>query len=88
MYGRYALYGPKSRTRSQTEYFSNLDQFPGSWKVAPTPMLKSLGLTVVEKRDNHPGVVTTNAAVEMSSMRPGRNSRRSAGHTRSTQHLG
>jgi putative SOS response-associated peptidase YedK len=39
MCGRYALYGPKSRTRAQTEYFSNLEQFPDSWNVAPTHMM-------------------------------------------------
>ena len=35
MCGRYALYGPKSRSRAELEYFSALDQFPGSWNVAP-----------------------------------------------------
>jgi putative SOS response-associated peptidase YedK len=37
MCGRYALYGPRSRTRSRAEadYFSSLEQFPGSWNVAP-----------------------------------------------------
>jgi putative SOS response-associated peptidase YedK len=39
MCGRYALYGPKSRSRPETECFSNLDQFPGSWNVAPTHMM-------------------------------------------------
>ena len=34
MCGRYALYGPKSRSRAEKEYFE-LDQFPGSWNVAP-----------------------------------------------------
>jgi putative SOS response-associated peptidase YedK len=38
MCGRYALYGPKSRSRAQEEYFSTVDQFPGSWNVAPTHM--------------------------------------------------
>jgi putative SOS response-associated peptidase YedK len=36
MCGRYALYGPRSRKRAETEYFSTLDQFPDSWNVAPT----------------------------------------------------
>jgi putative SOS response-associated peptidase YedK len=36
MCGRYALYGPKSRSRAEAEYFSTLDQLPGSWNVAPT----------------------------------------------------
>jgi putative SOS response-associated peptidase YedK len=37
MCGRYALYGPRSRSRSQAEadYFASLEQFPGSWNVAP-----------------------------------------------------
>ena len=35
MCGRYALYGPRSRSRAEAEYFSNLEQFPGSWNVAP-----------------------------------------------------
>jgi putative SOS response-associated peptidase YedK len=39
MCGRYALYGPKSRTRAEAEYFPALDQFPGSWNVAPTQMM-------------------------------------------------
>jgi putative SOS response-associated peptidase YedK len=39
MCGRYALYGPKLRTRAKTEYFSNLEQFPDSWNVAPTHMM-------------------------------------------------
>jgi putative SOS response-associated peptidase YedK len=35
MCGRYALYGPRSRSRVEAEYFSNLEEFPGSWNVAP-----------------------------------------------------
>ena len=35
MCGRYALYGPKSRSHAELEYFSSLEQFPGSWNVAP-----------------------------------------------------
>lgn len=35
MCGRYALYGPKSRSRAELDYFANLEQFPGSWNVAP-----------------------------------------------------
>lgn len=38
MCGRYALYGPRSRTRAETEYFSTLDQCPDSWNVAPTDL--------------------------------------------------
>jgi putative SOS response-associated peptidase YedK len=35
MCGRYALYGPRSRSRAELEYFSSLEQFPGSWNAAP-----------------------------------------------------
>ena len=35
MCGRYALYGPRSRSRTENEYFSSLEEFPGSWNVAP-----------------------------------------------------
>lgn len=37
MCGRYALYGPRSRSRSRAEadFFASLDTFPGSWNVAP-----------------------------------------------------
>lgn len=35
MCGCYALYGPKSRSRAEFEYFSQLGNFPGSWNVAP-----------------------------------------------------
>lgn len=38
MCGRYALYGPRKRTRAETEYFSSIEQMPGSWNVAPTHM--------------------------------------------------
>lgn len=36
MCGRYALYGPKKRSRAEKEYFEGLEQFPSSWNVAPT----------------------------------------------------
>jgi putative SOS response-associated peptidase YedK len=39
MCGRYALYGPRSRSRSEVDYFSNLESFPGSWNVAPGQFL-------------------------------------------------
>ena len=39
MCGRYALYGPRSRSRTEVDYFSSLDQFPGSWNVAPGQVL-------------------------------------------------
>src|ERR1043165_4354943 len=39
MCGRYALYGPRSRSRVEAEYFSSLADFPGSWNVAPGQVL-------------------------------------------------
>ena len=36
MCGRYALYGPRKRSRAENEYFDGLDRFPPSWNVAPT----------------------------------------------------
>lgn len=39
MCGRYALYGPRSRSRVEAEYFSTLEHFPGSWNVAPGQVL-------------------------------------------------
>ena len=39
MCGRYALYGPRSRSRAEADYFATLDQFPGSWNVAPGSVL-------------------------------------------------
>ena len=36
MCGRYALYGPRSRSRAEHEYFESLNEFPGSYNVAPT----------------------------------------------------
>ena len=35
MCGRYALYGPRKRTRADEAYFSHVDEFPGSWNVTP-----------------------------------------------------
>ncbi|MDB5862280.1 MAG: hypothetical protein JWO70_86 [Betaproteobacteria bacterium] len=35
MCGRYALYGPRSRTRPEDAYFSSIDQFPSSWNASP-----------------------------------------------------
>jgi putative SOS response-associated peptidase YedK len=39
MCGRYALYGPRSRSRVEAEYFAPLAEFPGSWNVAPGQVL-------------------------------------------------
>ena len=39
MCGRYALYGPRSRSRAEAEYFETLADFPGSWNVAPGQVL-------------------------------------------------
>jgi putative SOS response-associated peptidase YedK len=35
MCGRYTLYGPRSRSRAEPDYFAGLDQFRGSWNVTP-----------------------------------------------------
>ena len=40
-----ALYGPKSRARAEADYFSNLEQFPGSWNVAPGGTLPIIRLS-------------------------------------------
>lgn len=39
MCGRYALYGPRSRSRAESDYFVSLENFPGSWNVAPGSVL-------------------------------------------------
>ena len=39
MCGRYALYGPRSRSRAEADYFASLQDFPGSWNVAPGQVL-------------------------------------------------
>ncbi len=44
MCGRYALYGPRSLSRAEADYFSSLEQFPGSWNVAPG---QTLPITIV-----------------------------------------
>lgn len=36
MCGRYALYGPRSFSRAEREYFGGLEAFPPSYNVAPT----------------------------------------------------
>ena len=48
MCGRYALYGPRSRSRVEAEYFAALEQFPGSWNVAPGQVLP---ITRLERGD-------------------------------------
>ena len=45
MCGRYALYGPRSRSRAETQYFAKLDELPGSWNVAPGSVLPITRLT-------------------------------------------
>jgi putative SOS response-associated peptidase YedK len=50
MCGRYALYGPRSRSRPEHDYFSSLEQFPGSWNVAP-------GQTLPISRLGHDGAI-------------------------------
>ena len=39
MCGRYALYGPHTRSDRDSEYFPDLVRFPGSWNVAPGQVL-------------------------------------------------
>jgi putative SOS response-associated peptidase YedK len=34
--GRYALYGPRKRSREQMEYFESIGHFPPRWNVALT----------------------------------------------------
>lgn len=45
MCGRYALYGPKSRSRAEKDYFAQLETFPDRWNVAPGEMLPITRLT-------------------------------------------
>ena len=45
MCGRYALYGPRSRSRGEVDYFASLEEFPGSWNVAPGQTLPITRLT-------------------------------------------
>ncbi|HSQ02458.1 MAG TPA: SOS response-associated peptidase, partial [Burkholderiales bacterium] len=39
MCGRYALYGPRSRSRVEEVYFSDLDRFPPTYNAAPSQWL-------------------------------------------------
>jgi putative SOS response-associated peptidase YedK len=39
MCGRYALYGPKSRSRYEQAYFKGLEQYPDRYNVAPTDVM-------------------------------------------------
>jgi putative SOS response-associated peptidase YedK len=39
MYGRYALYGPRKRSRAENQYFAGLGDFPDRYNLAPTQML-------------------------------------------------
>jgi putative SOS response-associated peptidase YedK len=50
MCGRYALYGPRSRSRAEADYFSALEPFPGSWNVAPG---QTLPITAVNRGEIH-----------------------------------
>jgi putative SOS response-associated peptidase YedK len=36
MCGRYALYGPRKRSRDEDAYFSSIDALPATWNAAPT----------------------------------------------------
>jgi putative SOS response-associated peptidase YedK len=78
MCGRYALYGPRKRTRAETEYFSDLHRFPPRWNVAPTdsmPICRLLdgkpelviarwGLVTPNATDTRGGAKKINAPVE------------------------
>src|SRR5918993_517823 len=35
MCGRYALYGPRSRSRAESEYFASLEQVTARWGLVP-----------------------------------------------------
>jgi putative SOS response-associated peptidase YedK len=37
--GRYALYGPRRRSREEREFFESLDSFPLRYNVAPTDVM-------------------------------------------------
>lgn len=39
MCGRYALYGPRGRSREEREFFESLDSFPSRYNVAPTDVM-------------------------------------------------
>jgi len=52
MCGRYALYGPRKRSRAQDAYFQSLGQFPERWNVAPTDTMPICRLV-----DGKPGLV-------------------------------
>ncbi len=39
MCGRYALYGPRSRSRAESVYFADLDRFPPTYNAAPSQWL-------------------------------------------------
>lgn len=39
MCGRYALYGPRKRSRVDNQYLHGLDAFPDRYNIAPTQML-------------------------------------------------
>lgn len=45
MCGRYALFGPKSRRRSDDSYFAGLDDFPDVYNAAPSMMMPVARLT-------------------------------------------
>jgi putative SOS response-associated peptidase YedK len=45
MCGRYALYGPKSRSRAEQEYFGSIDQYPANYNVAPSQVMPIARLT-------------------------------------------
>lgn len=49
MCGRYALYGPRKRSRAEHQYFEGLDTFPDRYNVAPTnvmPIVRAVDSTI------------------------------------------
>jgi putative SOS response-associated peptidase YedK len=84
MCGRYALYGPRSRTRTETDYFSSLEAFPGSWNVAPgqtlpitrqangavEQVMARWGLVPYWSREEKPGYRCINARAESVTTNP------------------
>lgn len=78
MCGRYALYGPRSRSRADAVYFSDLERFPPTYNAAPSQWLPITrlrdgvprmaaarwGLVPFWAKDERSGVKGINARVE------------------------
>jgi putative SOS response-associated peptidase YedK len=50
MCGRYALYGPRSRTRAEHRYFDGLSAYPDTYNVAPSQVMPVVRLVDGEPR--------------------------------------